>query len=152
MVTCRAPATPIDANIQPLLDKKQESIAFLYSLASAAAPPKLIPVSLPSLAPPPSRDIATSPISPSTPRLATQSLSSKAQLLRDYRKSRGYAHISERLLLRDALYLLQGISGKYVKISTSKEDDNDRVVFLEDSVGDRLSNFPTSSADALRKT
>lgn len=126
----------IDANIQPLLAKKRESIAFLYSLASAASPPTLIPVSLPSLAPPPSRDNATSPVSPTTPRSLTQQLPSKAQLLREYRKSRGYTHISEKLLLRDALYLLQGISGKFVKISTSEEDDN-RVVFLEDSVSGR---------------
>jgi gamma-tubulin complex component 3 len=63
---------------------------------------------------------------------------SKAHILRDYRKSRGYAHIPEQQLLRDALYLLQGISGKYVKISTEEEDDN-RVVFLEDAV--RSFNF-----------
>lgn len=112
--------------------KKQDSISFLYSLASAAAPPTLIPISLPSLAPPPP-DIASSPITSATSRASPQSTLSKAQLLREYRKSRGYAHVSEKLLLRDALYLLQGISGKYVKISTSEEDDN-RVVFIEDSV------------------
>ncbi|KAF9453076.1 gamma-tubulin complex, DGRIP91/SPC98 component, partial [Macrolepiota fuliginosa MF-IS2] len=117
---------------QPLLTKRQESIAFLHSLASAGAPPTLIPVSLPSLAPPPSRDTATSPISLIDTRPLAQLPPSKAQLLREYRKSRGYTHISERLLLRDALYLLQGISGKYVKISASEENDN-RVVFLEDS-------------------
>ncbi|KXN89628.1 hypothetical protein AN958_05495 [Leucoagaricus sp. SymC.cos] len=117
---------------EPLLAKKEESIAFLHSLASAAAPPTLIPVSLPSLAPPPSRDTSASPISPSTPRPPTQSISTKSQILRDHRKSRGYAHIPEQQLLRDALYILQGISGKYVKISASEEDDN-CVVFLEDA-------------------
>ncbi|KAF5363247.1 hypothetical protein D9756_000424 [Leucocoprinus leucothites] len=117
---------------QPLLAKKEESIAFLHSLASAATPPALIPVILPSLVPPPSRDTATSPISPASPRPSTRSVPTKAQLLRDYRKSRGYAHIPEQLLLRDALYLLQGISGKYVKMSTEEEEDN-RVIFLEDA-------------------
>ncbi|KAJ3565736.1 hypothetical protein NP233_g7448 [Leucocoprinus birnbaumii] len=117
---------------EPLLAKKEESIAFLFSLASAVAPPTLIPVTLPSLAPPPSRDTATSPISSSSPQPSTHSAPTKAKLLRDYRKSRGYTHIPEQSLLRDALYLLQGISGKYVKISTEEEEDN-RVVFLEDA-------------------
>ncbi|XP_006460300.1 hypothetical protein AGABI2DRAFT_203257 [Agaricus bisporus var. bisporus H97] len=116
---------------QPLLDRKQESIAFLHSLASAAIPPQFASTSLPSLAPPPSRDTTTSPVSSPTPRSPTPALPSKAQILQDYRKSRGYAHISERLLLRDALYLLQGISGKYVKISAPHEDS--RIIFLDDS-------------------
>jgi len=67
------------------------------------------------------------------PQSPTQSAPTKAQILQEYRISKGCAHISEGSLLRDALYLLQGISGKRVKIS-SDEEENNRIVFLGDAV------------------
>ena len=42
--------------------------------------------------------------------------------------------LPEHLLLRDTLYLLQGISGKYVQFSRESEDKNS-VVFVGDPVG-----------------
>jgi hypothetical protein len=36
-------------------------------------------------------------------------------------------------MLRDTLYLLQGISGKHVQFSSNEEDQN-TLVFLEDAV------------------
>ncbi|KAF8757744.1 Gamma-tubulin complex DGRIP91 SPC98 component [Rhizoctonia solani] len=44
----------------------------------------------------------------------------------------GRSHLSEDLLLRDVLYLLQGISGKYVRFDNSKSKDEQYVVFVED--------------------
>lgn len=124
--------------------KKEESIAFLQFVASAVAPPTLIPVTLPSLVPPPSKDTA-SPISPSGPQPPTQSAPTKAQILQEYRISKGCTHISEGSLLRDALYLLQGISGKRVKISSDEEEDG-RIVFLGDAV---RALFPVSLSKKL---
>jgi gamma-tubulin complex component 3 len=45
----------------------------------------------------------------------------------------GIAVLPEHLLLRDTLYLLQGISGKYVQFSRESEDKNS-VVFVGDPV------------------
>jgi gamma-tubulin complex component 3 len=61
---------------------------------------------------------------------------SKAQLLREYRTRHGRPQISESLLLRDALYLLQGISGKVVRFAENKTDGELTVVFSEDPVSD----------------
>lgn len=44
----------------------------------------------------------------------------------------GKPHLPEHLLLRDTLYLLQGISGKYVQFLD--RDDDHRIVFAEDPV------------------
>lgn len=49
----------------------------------------------------------------------------------------GRRHLPEHLLLRDTLYLLQGISGKYVHLSLSDNGAQPKLVFVEDSV----SNF-----------
>lgn len=47
----------------------------------------------------------------------------------------GRPHIPEQLILRDTLYLLQGISGKYVQFSVSKDtEQNKELVFAEDPV------------------
>jgi gamma-tubulin complex component 3 len=49
----------------------------------------------------------------------------------------GRPHLPEHLLLRDTLYLLQGISGKYVHLSLSDKDDQPTLVFVDDSVRDQ---------------
>ena len=43
-------------------------------------------------------------------------------------------HLSETLLLRDTLFLLQGISGKYVQFTSIKDPDPNQLVFKEDPV------------------
>ncbi|PFH52765.1 hypothetical protein AMATHDRAFT_139134 [Amanita thiersii Skay4041] len=55
---------------------------------------------------------------------------SKACVLREYRQLRGKPCVPEHLLLRDALYLLQGISGRYIQFSQSEEDNS--VIFVEE--------------------
>ena len=42
--------------------------------------------------------------------------------------------LPEHLLLRDTLYLLQGISGKHVQLACSDQDDINKLVFLDDTV------------------
>lgn len=45
----------------------------------------------------------------------------------------GNSHINESLLVRDTLYLMQGISGKYVRFAVCKEEEK-KIVFNTDSV------------------
>lgn len=45
----------------------------------------------------------------------------------------GVSHMDESLLVRDTLYLMQGISGKYVRFSSLKEDEKN-LAFGGDSV------------------
>jgi gamma-tubulin complex component 3 len=48
----------------------------------------------------------------------------------------GCPHIQELALLRDALYLLQGISGKHVRFATGKDGETEMsLLFMEDTVG-----------------
>ncbi|TFK55684.1 gamma-tubulin complex DGRIP91/SPC98 component [Heliocybe sulcata] len=117
---------------QPILSRKYASLLFLYTLASSSRPsssraflPALVP-------PPPTRPRTTTP-TPVTPSSAKPYKGkSKAELLREYRaKTEGYPTLPEHLLLRDTLYLLQGISGKYVQF-VSDSDNGKRVVFKED--------------------
>jgi hypothetical protein len=42
----------------------------------------------------------------------------------------GHHQISESLLLRDAVYLLQGISGKYINFASSDQED-DKITFAD---------------------
>ncbi|KAI1789552.1 gamma-tubulin complex DGRIP91/SPC98 component [Ganoderma leucocontextum] len=120
---------------QPVLNRKHASLQFLYSLGSTPAPTPLTSSFLPSLAPPPpprASSKATTPIELRPPPKG-QKGKSKADLLREYRLSIGQPHIPEHLILRDTLYLLQGISGKYVQFSVSKDpDQNKELVFAED--------------------
>ena len=44
------------------------------------------------------------------------------------------SHLPEDLLLRDTLYLLQGISGKHVQFAPAKDADNNQLVFGDDTV------------------
>lgn len=57
----------------------------------------------------------------------------KAEILREYRVKAGRPQLPEDLLLRDVLYLLQGISGKYVRFDQNQAKEG-CVVFVEDGV------------------
>lgn len=47
----------------------------------------------------------------------------------------GRPHLAESLLLRDTLYVLQGISGKYVRLSENTESDEEsKLIFVDDPV------------------
>ncbi|KAI0353516.1 gamma-tubulin complex DGRIP91/SPC98 component [Trametes cingulata] len=119
---------------QPVLSRKHASLQFLYTLASTPAqgPPASF---LPALAPPPptrQSSKATTPVDAHPPS-RPQRGKSKADLLREYRLRLGQPHIPEHLILRDTLYLLQGISGKYVQFSVTKDaEQNKELVFTED--------------------
>ncbi|OBZ70405.1 Spindle pole body component alp6 [Grifola frondosa] len=121
---------------QPVLSRKHASLQFLYSLASSPDASSIKSPFLPSLAPPPpiSRppSKATPPVEPRTPTRLHKG-KSKAELLRDYRAKTGRSHLPEQLILRDTLYLLQGISGKYVHFSSGRDSDqNNELVFTDD--------------------
>ncbi|KAI0307117.1 gamma-tubulin complex DGRIP91/SPC98 component [Multifurca ochricompacta] len=96
----------------------------------------LVPSFLPSLAPsPPITYKHTPTVSPvdaaSPPQLKKGQ--SKAEVLREVRARSGYPHIPELALLRDALYLLQGISGKHIRFATGKERVGElSLLFTED--------------------
>jgi hypothetical protein len=45
--------------------------------------------------------------------------------------------LSESLILRDTLYLLQGISGKHVQFSNSQDNQN-TLIFVDDAVRSHL--------------
>ncbi|KAJ7047325.1 gamma-tubulin complex DGRIP91/SPC98 component [Mycena alexandri] len=117
---------------QPVLSRKHASILFLQSLASSSSRPT--PAFLPTLAPPPPPRISPipSPVEPPVSRLPRGK--SKADILREYRQKIGRPHLPEHLLLRDTLYLLQGISGKYVRFSLQDDPDvENKLVFMDDS-------------------
>ena len=62
----------------------------------------------------------------------------------------GVPVLPEHLLLRDTLYLLQGISGKYVQFSRESEDKNS-VVFIGDPVSCYpVQTYPISSVQRYR--
>ncbi|KAG2118763.1 gamma-tubulin complex, component 3 [Suillus discolor] len=117
---------------QPILSRKHESLLFLYSLASSSRQPTSSPF-LASLQAPlrPSTIRTTSPTH--LPRSPQPKGNSKAEILREYRARTGRRHLPEHLLLRDTLYLLQGISGKYVHLSLSDNGAQPKLVFVEDS-------------------
>ncbi|KZS98063.1 hypothetical protein SISNIDRAFT_423662 [Sistotremastrum niveocremeum HHB9708] len=54
----------------------------------------------------------------------------KAQLLREHRERKGTSHLPDQYLLRDVIYLLQGISGTYIKFEGEGVDKH--IVFVED--------------------
>ncbi|KAG1779706.1 gamma-tubulin complex, component 3 [Suillus placidus] len=117
---------------QPVLSRKPESLLFLYSLASSPRQPTSSPFLMSLQAPlRPSTTPTTSPTD--LPRSPQPKGNSKAEILREYRARIGRHHLPEQLLLRDTLYLLQGISGKYVHLSLSDNDAQPKLVFVEDS-------------------
>lgn len=64
----------------------------------------------------------------------------------------GQIHIPEHLILRDTLYLLQGISGKYVQFSVTKDaEQNKELVFTEDPVSMPVKTLFCSLLDDLKR-
>ncbi|KAI0304037.1 gamma-tubulin complex DGRIP91/SPC98 component [Russula brevipes] len=123
---------------QPVLSRKYDTVLFLHSLGSSTWTPHLAPSFLPSLAPSPpvtsKHTPVVSPIDSTTPAQPPRKGKSKAELLREVRARSGYSHIPEVALLRDALYLLQGISGKHVRFATGKDRGTEMsLLFTEDS-------------------
>ncbi|KAJ7700140.1 Spc98 family-domain-containing protein [Mycena rosella] len=117
---------------QPVLSRKHASILFLQSLASSSSRPAT--GFLPTLAPPPPTRIASSPSPVDAPVSRLPRGKSKADILREYRSKTGRPHLPEHLLLRDTLYLLQGISGKYVRFSIQDDPEvENKLVFMDDS-------------------
>ncbi|KAJ7228614.1 gamma-tubulin complex DGRIP91/SPC98 component [Mycena pura] len=117
---------------QPVLLRKQASIHFLQSLAGSPSQPGVgfLPVLGPP--PPPRTSPSPSPVEPPVSRLPKGK--SRADILRDYRLKNGRPHLPENLLLRDTLYLLQGISGKYVRFSAQDDSETEnKLLFVEDS-------------------
>ncbi|THV08504.1 gamma-tubulin complex DGRIP91/SPC98 component [Dendrothele bispora CBS 962.96] len=109
---------------QPVLSRKHSAVHFLHSLASSRQPStSTAPPFLPSLAPPPPVRSSSSPVSPAPDcsPVSQTSGKSKAEKLRELRLQNGRSHLPEHLLLRDTLYLLQGISGKYVRLASSDQ-------------------------------
>nr|GAT59461.1 predicted protein [Mycena chlorophos] len=114
---------------QPVLSRKNASIQFLHSLASSPNRPP--PNFLPSLAAPPP---ATTQAPIEVPGARQPKGKSKAEILREYRAKSGRQHLPENLLLRDTLYILQGISGKYIRFAHEDDaDTEEKLVFVEDS-------------------
>ncbi|KAJ7129622.1 gamma-tubulin complex DGRIP91/SPC98 component [Mycena epipterygia] len=117
---------------QPVLSRKHASILFLQSLASSSSRPAA--GFLPTLAPPPPPRISSSPSPVEVPVSRLPRGKSKADILREYRAKIGRPHLPENLLLRDTLYLLQGISGKYVRFSIQDDPEvENKLVFMDDS-------------------
>ncbi|KAF9221950.1 gamma-tubulin complex, component 3 [Gyrodon lividus] len=119
---------------QPVLSRKHESLLFLHSLASSPRSNPPVTPFLSALQPPSTRPAPATP-SPIDPPvyLRQPKGKSKAEILREYRARTGSrSHLPEHLLLRDTLYLLQGISGKYVQLSFSYQDDLNKLVFTDD--------------------
>ncbi|TFK23266.1 gamma-tubulin complex DGRIP91/SPC98 component [Coprinopsis marcescibilis] len=121
---------------QHILSRKPEVLSFLTSVAFQEDP-SLNPSSLFTRPPSPRRALKSKPATQvkqePTSRQDTSTGRSKAQILREHRQSKSLHYAPEELLLRDSIYILQGITGKYIQFSSSDEDD-DRIVFLEDQV------------------
>ncbi|KAG6816919.1 hypothetical protein H0H87_001621 [Tephrocybe sp. NHM501043] len=120
---------------QPVLSRKHASVLFLLTLASSNQSQSSTSF-LPSLAPlPPSRKpMTSSPVEPIPTRARQPRGKSKAELLREYRAKTGHSQLPEYLLLRDALYLLQGISGTFIRFSFHDSADTDNtLVFVGDA-------------------
>ncbi|KAG8218482.1 Spc98 family-domain-containing protein [Butyriboletus roseoflavus] len=116
---------------QPVLARKHEALLFIYALASSPrthSTPFLATLQPPSTRPP---SAAPSPVDPTPP--ARTSLPNLA-LSPHSPTQQARARLPEHLLLRDTLYLLQGISGKYVQLAVSDQDDLNKLVFLDDTV------------------
>lgn len=61
---------------------------------------------------------------------------SKAERLREWRAGRGRAPFPEPLLLRDALYLLQGIDGRYVRFALAPAAESNPYLSEKGKEGD----------------
>lgn len=121
---------------KPALTRKPANLHLLYSLATlASANTSSAPTILPSLAPPRTQRSESKSTRPPDEKSIKKHGESKAELLRKYREKLGRPHLSEDALLRDALYILQGISGKYVRLVEGDEAAAElKLVFEEDPV------------------
>ena len=123
--------------LQSVISKQTEIVSFLAAMSrtpSSSRPPTSHSrlTTSQSKSRQPSIRTPTLPVPPPLPSAAGKS---KAELLKEWRKSKGQTPISEVQLLRDAIYLLQGISGTYIKFS--QEENDDRIIFLDDPVSNR---------------
>ncbi|KAF9456030.1 gamma-tubulin complex DGRIP91/SPC98 component [Collybia nuda] len=118
---------------QPILSKKHASVLFLHSLATSSRQNIKKPAFLSNITlPPPSRNVVPSPFDVISVNQQSGG-KSKAELLREHRRKTDLPQLPEALLIRDALYLLQGISGKFVRFSLHDDTDpEDMLVFLDD--------------------
>ncbi|KLO19761.1 gamma-tubulin complex DGRIP91/SPC98 component [Schizopora paradoxa] len=120
---------------QPAVSRKAAMLQFLNAVA-AGVETSPTPAFIPTFAPPkiarPLSKLAGAKkddVPPATP----SSGKSKAEILRLYRAKLGKPHLSEEALLRDALYILQGISGKYVHfVEGNGEGVESSLEFVED--------------------
>ncbi|KAL4242041.1 Spindle pole body component [Abortiporus biennis] len=122
---------------QPVLSRKHASLLFIYSLATSPQTSNTLPLSLQTLLPQSAPSLTSPAVStPADPHPSTRVPrgKSKAELLREYRLRNDRSHLSEHLILRDTLYLLQGISGKYITFSAIKDgsDQVHQLLFKED--------------------
>ena len=124
------------------MERKDAAVQFLYSLASSQQSKASGSPSLPSLVPPRTTRVSSSP-SPVPDESAAprrQTGKSKADIVRKYRAKMGHPQLSEEALLRDALYILQGISGKFVRlIEGDGRNPESRLLFSDDPVSLLLS-------------
>ncbi|PPQ72575.1 hypothetical protein CVT26_003706 [Gymnopilus dilepis] len=116
---------------QPVLTKKQEAVQFLSTLSTLNTH-QSASITMPGLPRPSSgRPVApTTHVEPSAGDWET-TLSNAARLA-EFRAQRGVALLNESLLVRDTLYLMQGISGKYVRFAISQASEK-TLVFTSDS-------------------
>ncbi|CAG7846630.1 Spindle pole body component alp6 AltName: Full=Altered polarity protein 6 [Serendipita indica DSM 11827] len=125
---------------QDLLTRKHAVLQFMAALsASSNQPQPIIPPLVPSISRsspssphPRSRKSSIAPPPQMVNDRTTTATKSKAQLLREYRLRHGRPQVAESVLLRDTLYLLQGISGKFVKFTEGKGDGELTVTFSEE--------------------
>lgn len=124
---------------QPVLSRKHASLSFLHALGATPAPSARSPAALPALTLPPQPRpqsrlrSATSTPAQSAPPPGRPKGKSRAEILREYRAKIDRQHLPESLLLRDTLYLLQGISGKHVQFASIKDPESNQLVFKDDS-------------------
>ena len=128
-------------NVKSALNRKPAELQFLYSLGTSPSASSSVAKFLPTLAPPRVLKNTAKPTRPSNDDASGNKKAgkSKAELLRKYREKIGRPHLSEEALLRDALYILQGISGKYVRFVESDEASAEpKLIFEEDPVSTEL--------------
>ncbi|KAF8621665.1 hypothetical protein AX15_007679 [Amanita polypyramis BW_CC] len=105
---------------EPALSRKHASVLFLYSLVSPLPnPSQSLHPTMPSLS---LRSAVSAPSSSRGAETQPPRGKSKADILKEYRQKGARACLPENLLLRDALYLLQGISGRHIKFFRSEND------------------------------
>ncbi|KAF9534282.1 gamma-tubulin complex, DGRIP91/SPC98 component [Crepidotus variabilis] len=118
---------------QPVLSRKQEAILFLFTLSTFDTHQQPA-IQMPAVVQP--RQPANSRIQPIPVAAAVsnkETAHSNADILKIYRAKKGIFYLDESLLIRDTLYLMQGISGKYVRLEGSKEGDRKTVEFPNDN-------------------